>query len=224
MQAKQDVSLMKDYYKILEILPSASQADVKKSFRRLALKYHPDKNFGNQLYEAKFKEIKEAYDVLSDLDKRRAYNYKKSEARKFEKNQTKPPVTPQSILFKIIEFRKKVAVLDPDRTNTFALFHQIQQLLSRESIAILQQHADQRINEKIIEEIITSSKNLSATHAEQICITLTSLAGTDNTAYHAIYNFSKQARLRKRWDNYKVFFAILVGFLLCLLVYGLSIS
>jgi molecular chaperone DnaJ len=215
---------MKDYYKILEILPSATNADVKKSFRRLALKFHPDKNFGNQLYEAKFKEIKEAYDVLSDADKRREYNYRRNEAGKYEKNKARPPKTPQSILLKIVEFRKKVAVLDPDRTNTFALFHQIQQLLSKENIIVLQQSGDQKINEKVIEEIITCSKNLGAAQVEHVCLTLTALAGTNNTAYQSIYNFSRQARLQKRWDNYKVFFAILVGFLLCLLVYSLSVS
>ena len=50
--------LFKDYYRILELPPGASIADIKKSFRRLALRYHPDKNFGNKTYEAKFKEIK----------------------------------------------------------------------------------------------------------------------------------------------------------------------
>ncbi|MGI8635766.1 MAG: DnaJ domain-containing protein, partial [Segetibacter sp.] len=47
----------KDYYRILEVRPSASQADIKKSYRRLALQYHPDKNLGSELYEARFKDI-----------------------------------------------------------------------------------------------------------------------------------------------------------------------
>ena len=51
----------KDYYKILEVTSAATSVEIKKSYRRLALQYHPDKNFGNQLYEAKFKEIQEAY-------------------------------------------------------------------------------------------------------------------------------------------------------------------
>ena len=48
---------LKDYYKILEVEPLASPQEIKKSFRRLALKYHPDKNAGNQLAEAQFKEV-----------------------------------------------------------------------------------------------------------------------------------------------------------------------
>src|SRR3954468_11483977 len=70
---------LKDYYKILELTPGASVADIKKSFRRLALLYHPDRNFGSNIHEAKFKEIKEAYDVLSDTKQRQEYNSRRRE-------------------------------------------------------------------------------------------------------------------------------------------------
>ncbi len=56
----------KDYYKILEVSPGATPLAIKKAYRRLAIKYHPDKNAGNSIYEQKFKEINEAYRVLSD--------------------------------------------------------------------------------------------------------------------------------------------------------------
>lgn len=64
----------KDYYKILEVSPDASFEQIKKSYRRLALIYHPDKNPGDLRAEAKFKEIVEAYEVLSDEKKRQEYN------------------------------------------------------------------------------------------------------------------------------------------------------
>lgn len=64
----------KDYYKILGIGKSASADDIKKAYRKLARKYHPDINPGNKTAEAKFKEINEAYEVLSDADKRRKYD------------------------------------------------------------------------------------------------------------------------------------------------------
>ena len=63
-----------DYYEILGLPKSASQDDIKKAYRKLALKYHPDKNSGNKDYEARFKEISEAYAVLSDPKKKQQYD------------------------------------------------------------------------------------------------------------------------------------------------------
>ena len=64
----------KDYYKILGVSKSASQEEIKKAYRKLALKYHPDRNKDDKDAESKFKEISEAYAVLSDSDKRKQYD------------------------------------------------------------------------------------------------------------------------------------------------------
>lgn len=64
----------KDYYAALGLEKGASDADIKKAFRKLAIKYHPDKNQGNKEAENKFKEINEAYQVLSDPDKKAKYD------------------------------------------------------------------------------------------------------------------------------------------------------
>ncbi|MCS6839015.1 MAG: DnaJ domain-containing protein [Bdellovibrionaceae bacterium] len=64
----------KDYYSVLGLQKGASDEDIKKAYRKLAMKYHPDKNPGNKVAEEKFKEISEAYDVLSDPQKRAQYD------------------------------------------------------------------------------------------------------------------------------------------------------
>lgn len=66
--------MAKDYYDILEVPENASKDDIKKSFRAKAKKYHPDRNPGNKEAEAKFKEASEAYEVLSDDQKRQQYD------------------------------------------------------------------------------------------------------------------------------------------------------
>ncbi|MEE8582607.1 MAG: DnaJ domain-containing protein, partial [Dehalococcoidales bacterium] len=64
----------KDYYGILGVKQGASGQDIKKAFRKLARKYHPDINPNDKASEAKFKQINEAYEVLSDKDKRKKYD------------------------------------------------------------------------------------------------------------------------------------------------------
>ncbi len=64
----------KDFYSVLEVTRSASADELKRSYRKLAMKYHPDKNQGNKKAEEKFKEITEAYEVLSDPKKRDLYD------------------------------------------------------------------------------------------------------------------------------------------------------
>jgi curved DNA-binding protein len=63
-----------DYYQILGIQKTADPEEIKKSYRKLALKYHPDKNPNNPTAEEKFKKISEAYAVLSDKEKRKQYD------------------------------------------------------------------------------------------------------------------------------------------------------
>lgn len=64
----------RDYYEVLGVAKTATEQDIKSAYRKLALKYHPDRNPGDKAAEERFKEINEAYQVLSDTDKRARYD------------------------------------------------------------------------------------------------------------------------------------------------------
>ena len=66
--------MVRDYYEVLEVERGCSDEDLKKAFRRLAMQHHPDRNAGCTDSEARFKELNEAYSVLSDANKRAAYD------------------------------------------------------------------------------------------------------------------------------------------------------
>ena len=64
----------RDYYEVLGVEKHASDSEIKKAYRKLAMKYHPDQNPGDKTAEEKFKEVNEAYEVLSDADKQARYD------------------------------------------------------------------------------------------------------------------------------------------------------
>src|SRR5678815_5008033 len=64
----------RDYYEILNVTKSSSADEIKKAYRKVAMQYHPDRNPGDKASEEKFKEAAEAYEILSDADKRAQYD------------------------------------------------------------------------------------------------------------------------------------------------------
>lgn len=74
----------KDYYKVLGVSKNASQDEIKKAYRKLAVKYHPDKNRDNKVAEDKFKAVNEAHEVLGDPEKRKKYDQLGTNWRQYE--------------------------------------------------------------------------------------------------------------------------------------------
>ncbi len=86
----QNSSFLKDYYYFLGINNDATEDDIKKAYRKLSLKYHPDKNENDEYFANRFREVQEAYETLSDSGKRRNYDEQFVSGRRSYRN-TSPP-------------------------------------------------------------------------------------------------------------------------------------
>jgi hypothetical protein len=92
---------MPSYYEILEVNPGATQEEIKKSFRHLALKYHPDKNKNSEESKQKFMKIVEAYEVLSDEQARKTYD-----GNSFQRPSAKPKWTPPADFGRVYSYEE----------------------------------------------------------------------------------------------------------------------
>src|ERR1700755_2435730 len=115
----------KNYYKILNVKSSASPGEIKNAYRRLAMKYHPDRNPNDALAEAVFSEAAEAYKILSNTETRRQYNYERTLTA--EQEYKRPAETLEALIQRINKINQQVRTADPFRLNKDALLYSIKQ-------------------------------------------------------------------------------------------------
>jgi molecular chaperone DnaJ len=210
---------LKDYYKILEVTPVASQQEIKKSFRRLALQYHPDRNEGNHLAEALFKEVQEAYEVLSDPRQREEYHYKRWYNRSVGEGFSEKDLTPDGILAECRKLRNYVVTMNIFQVDYDALSYHIRQQLSDSTINILHQFNQAGVNREINRCLLRAAEPLPLAYFQPITLLLVKLAGTDETMLREINHAAQQRKRRDYWDKYKWLFVVIVTALICWLMY-----
>jgi len=212
--------LLKDYYKTLELGPSATEQEIKKSFRRLVLRFHPDKSGDDAVAEARFREIREAYEVLSDSRQREEYNYKRWYNRSLGKDFQAPPLTPQAILRECERLYAYIQTISSSRVDYDALSYHIRNhLLSEGNTRLLQQFNDTAVNREIIRKIVRCCRSLPWRYIEPVAGLLRQVAGGDGNLLEETDGFVDTHRANKHWERYRVVLVIVVTVLLCGLIY-----
>lgn len=148
---------MTDYYKILGVARNASQDEIKRAYRQLAVQHHPDKNDGDKASEERFKEISESYIILGDIPKRNAYDYAQDNRSHHHGKSTAEPGQATPVTFLTLFKRIKTKVLNAGgQINEIRLFNVINDLLSDETIRLLVTANDIVTTNLILDEILVS--------------------------------------------------------------------
>jgi molecular chaperone DnaJ len=213
---------VKDYYKTLGLTHTASQEEIKKSFRKLALVFHPDKKQGDALAEANFKEIQEAYAVLSDPRQREEYNYKRWYVRSLGKPYNTENFTPQAIRRECERLGRYVQAMNIFQLDHESLNYHIHQLLSSRNLLILQQYGDPGTRTAIIEVLLQSSESLPFRYIPALEELLRQIAGTDLIAQGKIDEFVAWQQKNERWRKWRFPLVGLVTLLLCWIIFRLA--
>ncbi|MFT3824696.1 MAG: J domain-containing protein [Chitinophagaceae bacterium] len=210
---------VKDYYKTLGVPTSATQQEIKKAFRKLALQYHPDKNNGSHQQTALFGEIQEAYEVLSDVKRREEYHYHRWYTRSVGQAFTHRALTPADILAESRLIKNYIDAISIFRVNYDLVSGHIRQLLTDTAIGILQQHADTTLNRTIIKNLLHAATPLPLRYQQPLGDIFLRIAGQDQQSIDAIQASLKRQQQRERWDKYKWVMVVVLTALICWLMY-----
>lgn len=210
---------IKDYYKILGLPTTASHQEIKRSFRRLAQQYHPDKNSGSHMAAAHFREIHEAYQVLSDPKKREAYHYQRWYVRSTGKPFASAPLTPANILQECRVLEQYVSSMNIFHLRFDAVSLHIRELLTPNTIGILHERNDIAINREIIQSVLTSAHPLPKKFFIPVAGLLLQLAGDDVMAQETIEQALIDKKQRHAWDKYKWLVMLVITATICWLMY-----
>jgi molecular chaperone DnaJ len=214
--------IVKDYYKVLEVTPVASLQEIKKSFRRLAVIYHPDKNNGDQLAAARFVEIQEAYEVLSDPQKREEYNYNRWYTRKTGSGYAQQPLTPEELLAASDKLRIAIASMNFFQVDFHSLSAYIRQLLSETNINILHQFNFQNTNRQIIKNLLQAATPLPLRDHLPVHASLMQLAGDDEEMKQLLQQALRSKKQRALWERYQWMVVVLIIAFICWLMVAVA--
>lgn len=210
---------MKDYYDILEVKTSASLPEIKRSFRRLAQQYHPDKNQNDPYASAQFNEIKEAYEVLTNPSKKEYYLQQRWFDQSIGKRKKEIVITPVAFLKQVLELEKYVATIDVFRMDKVGMEAYITNLLKNESVSQLNQFNESEIIAQMVQSILRTISSLPYKNIQPVITQLEKLTLDNEHTKNQLSIFSLKAKRKFIKEKYTLLFIISITIILCLLIF-----
>lgn len=212
--------MLKDYYKILGVPPNAGPGEIKKSFRQLAMLYHPDKHEENDPSMARFMEIHEAYDTLMDPDKKEIYLQQRWYEQSIGRQLGGPePLTAETILQEAVRLNRYVSQLNPYRMDRDGLVEYQLKLFSSENIDILKKFNDKNLSAEIVRLSLDSGKHYELSQAIKLAPFLQQLVPDGSDAYAAVEKFIAVRSQQEFWQKWRIPIVLLVTVVICYLIF-----
>jgi hypothetical protein len=213
---------VKDYYKILELDVSATLTDIKKAYRRLAQVYHPDKNQEDPYAAAQFAEIKEAYEVLTNPQKKEYYLEQRWFQQSMGRKKTSDVITPVTVLKTTLEFDRHVSKMDVHRMDKEGMFnHVTKELLSDEVITQLNRFDEKDTNDQIISFILKNLAVIPSHRLQTLQGILEKIHSTDKNRYNIKETITRYMKAQER-EKYTPLVILGIVVVISLLIYFVS--
>lgn len=151
-----------DYYKILECTPQASLLEIKKSYRALARRFHPDRNSNDPKATQYFQQIQEAYEVLSNPLKRKSYDNELKVKGQYSYMAKEGIYSAEQILKQSQQLSSYIVTKGQQSINSDALVDFILALLNKESTDLLLRKNDDELNSQVIKNLISASDTVNS--------------------------------------------------------------
>lgn len=206
----------KDYYQILEVPSTADAAAIKAAFRRLAHRFHPDKNQGAPYAAARFQEIHEAYSVLNNPQSRSLYDRARYGNSRAQTQRETVLVTGDWLLTRSESLLTHVREVDSARMDQEAVRIYCLRLLTDAHLAVL--HQEPNVTKKIAQQLLEVLGKVDFPHAIPVIERLRLAVVSDEDLLRAINNFSEKRRFAYRWERAAPFFVACLAMVACLLI------
>ena len=210
-----------DHYRILEVEPSATLYEIRKAYRRLAHRFHPDKTNSDPYAIAQFNAIKEAYEVLTNPQKKEKYLQQRWYQKSTGSKRSAEVLTPVSLLKQALELDKYVAGLDIHRMDKTGLLGYINEILSTETSATLNSFHDLSINNEIVLTILRTARPLTYKQVVSLRDNINRIA-TDEITREKINHYYRVREKMHNWERIRIWVILVITLLITFAIYLLS--
>lgn len=208
---------LKNYYAVLGVPHAATAEDIRNAFRRLAKTYHPDVAPDNPFAAVHFREIQEAYETLSDPDRRAGYDEALWLRGLTSRSRNAVAITPEWLLGEAEKLRRHMNTIDSYRMNHLALKEYVEALLSDEHLSVLQAAPVQR--EALLNSVFRSVAKLRLQYLQALEPRLTLLAGDNTESTAEIRDYLKLRRQEAGWNRRRPWIVLAVTILICFIIW-----